>query len=134
MLILAINGTARNAPTTHHIPDQKISAIIITNELRFSLFPIIFGSIIFPEINCGINKQASKIKETKVLSNCTKLYKNGRERAIIPPIAGIKSSKKTKRPNISAYSSQKTSIITTLVTAFPKAKENLERKKVFISL
>jgi hypothetical protein len=133
MLILAINGTARNAQTIHHIPDQNIRDIIITKELRLSLFPITLGSIIFPEINCGINKHASNIKDKRLLSNWTKLYRNGSERATIPQIVGIKSKRNTRSPNIRAYSSQNTNIIMILVTPFARAKKNLERKKIFIS-
>jgi len=72
-LIAAISGTARNAPINPHILDQNISASSMTKELRFSLFPIIFGSIIFPEINCGIKRHARRKNEEKELSNTAKL-------------------------------------------------------------
>lgn len=130
---VAISGTARNAHIIHHIPAQKISAIIITNEDRLSLSHIIFGSMIFPEINWGIKRHASKIKDIRTVSNCTKLYKNGRESAIIPQIAGIKSKRKTNSPNIKAYSKPNTIMMMTLVMAFKKARKNLERKNVLRS-
>ena len=73
IFMAAISGTARNAPISPHILDQKIRAKSIINELRLSLFHIIFGSIIFPEINCGIKRQASRRNEAKELSNTAKL-------------------------------------------------------------
>lgn len=133
ILILAISGTARNAQATHQILDQNMRAMIMIKELRLSLSHITLGSMTFHEINCGIKRHASNIIEVTPLSNCTKEYKNGRASAIIPPIAGIKSSKNTKSPNISAYSKPKTIIMITLTPALKSARKNLERKKVFIS-
>lgn len=51
IFIIAISGTARNAPTSHHILDQNTRAISIIKLLRLSLFPIIFGSKTFHDIN-----------------------------------------------------------------------------------
>ena len=133
MLMLAIKGTAKNAPIIPHIPDQNMSATSMTNQLKFNLSHIILGSIIFPDINCGTKRHTSKINGVKLLSNWTKLYKNGSDRAIIHPIAGIKSKRNTRSANMRAYSRPNIIIITTLTKALKSASENLERKNVFIS-
>lgn len=73
IFILAISGTARNAPIIPHIPDQNISATMMINELKLSLSHIIFGSMTFPEINWGINRHAKRINGARLVSNCTKL-------------------------------------------------------------
>lgn len=73
ILMLAMSGTARNAPAIHQILDQNIRAIRITKELKLSLSHITFGSIIFPEINWGIKRHARRIIEVTQLSNWTKL-------------------------------------------------------------
>jgi hypothetical protein len=128
-----MSGTARNAPTIPHILDQKISESNITNQLRLRRFPIILGSKIFPEINCGINKHTKRITDIRPVSNTVKLYKKGSIIAIMPQIAGIKSNKKTSKANISAYSRPKKYIIIPLIPAFKSARENFERKNKFIS-
>jgi hypothetical protein len=71
--MVAISGTAKNAPASHHILDQNIRANSIIKLLRLSRFHIIFGSKIFPDINCGINKQANNTKEVTLESNTAKL-------------------------------------------------------------
>lgn len=133
MLSTAIIGTARNAPASHQSEDQNISASIITKVERLSLFHIIFGSRIFHEISCGIMRQARRRNDNPTLSNCTKEYKNGSPSAIIPHTAGIKSKRKTKSPNIKAYSSQNINIITMLTIALKSASANFERKNTFTS-
>jgi hypothetical protein len=52
MLIITMRGTDNNIPTTPQILPQNQSAIRITSGLKLSLFPINFGSIIFPINTC----------------------------------------------------------------------------------
>ncbi len=127
ILRLAMSGTAKNAPAIHQILDQNISEIRIIKPLKLSLFHISFGSIIFQVINCGIKRQARKAKDNHTVSNSTKLYRNGRDNAIIPQIAGIKSSKNTKSANKSAYSIPKANITIKLTKPLIDATKNLER-------
>jgi len=47
IFIIIIKGTDKSIPTTPQIAPQNHKAIIITKGLRFSLFHINFGSIIF---------------------------------------------------------------------------------------
>jgi len=133
MFIIAISGTARNAPTNHHILDQKTKASNITKLLRFNLFPIIFGSNIFPEINCGTNIHTRRTKGVKLESKTVKLYRNGSVSAIIPPTAGIKSKRNTRSANIRAYSRPKKNMMIQLTPALRRARKNFERKNRFIS-
>ena len=130
---MAISGTARNAPASHQKLDQITRARRITNELRFSLSPISFGSIIFAEINCGISKHARSRNEVPEVSNTTKLYKKGSMSATIAPITGMKSRRNTRSANISAYSKPKKYITIQLTNALKSASENFERKNIFIS-
>lgn len=133
ILHVAISGTARNAPASHQKLDQITRARRITNELRFSLSPISFGSITFAEINCGMSKHARSRNEVPELSNTTKLYKKGSMSATIAPITGMKSSKNTSSANIRAYSKPKKYIMIQLIKALKNARENFERKNTFIS-
>jgi len=98
-----------------------------------SRFPIILGSIIFPEINCGTIRQPKRKNDIILLSKSVKLYKNGRVKAIIPQIAGIKSRRNTKSANTRAYSSQNTSIIIALIAPLNKANQNFETKNTLRS-
>jgi hypothetical protein len=52
IFIITIIGTDNNIPITHHKLHQKANDIIITKGLRFNLFHINFGSIIFHIITC----------------------------------------------------------------------------------
>lgn len=133
MLKVAIRGTARNAPAKPQKLDQITKESKITKELRFSLSPISFGSMIFAEINCGMIRHARRRKEVPDASKTTKLYKKGSISAIIAPTTGIKSRRKTRSANIRAYSKPKKYITTQLTKALKNASENLERKNIFMS-
>ena len=47
MFIITIKGTHNNIHVIHHKLDQNHNDIIITSGLKFNLFHINFGSIIF---------------------------------------------------------------------------------------
>lgn len=128
MVIVARIGVARNAPRSPQNIDQKRSAMIRKNELRLSFSPIIFGSMIFPEINCGILRTRSIKNERGTLQNVTNEYKKGRPSAIIPPTTGTKSKINTIKPNIKAKSSPKQSIIIVAITPLNTAMKNFETK------
>jgi hypothetical protein len=62
IFIITTNGTDKSIPIIHHKYHQKLKAMIITRGLRFSLFPIILGSITFQTIICiVVNKTTIKI-------------------------------------------------------------------------
>ena len=82
-------GTLKNIPAIPHIMPQKTKLINMAKVDRFNVFPVNFGSIIFPNSICR------PIKPTAVNKGCcndvavTKEYRIGNPHATNAPMVGM---------------------------------------------
>ena len=107
IFIITIIGTDNSIPTTHHIIHQNHNEIIITRGLRFNLFHIKRGSIIFHISTCTHASQANTAKKEKVKPNWIIAKNMGNNTAIIDQIVGIKFNINTSSAQNKAKSTPK---------------------------
>lgn len=87
--IAAKIGTLKNIPAMPHNTPQNTKFIKIANVDRFNVFPIIFGSKMFPNMISSVTNPTvvknGKCNESPEIN----AYRIGNEHATIEPIVGI---------------------------------------------
>ncbi len=89
-----VKGTANIIPTIPHIYPQKINEIKIIMGDKLRLFPVIFGSIAFPMINCVNMRPAITNTTRREKPNFKIPIITGNAVAIMEPKLGIKFNTK----------------------------------------